>query len=58
MLELVLPNSHALAVMALIIAALALFSRERIPLQQAFLEANAGFHVSGCRPAKQLLAFH
>jgi hypothetical protein len=30
MLELVLPNSHALAVMALIILALVLFSRERI----------------------------
>jgi di/tricarboxylate transporter len=37
MLELVLPNSHALAVMALIIAALVLFSREKIPLQTTSL---------------------
>jgi len=37
MLELALPSSHALAVMALIIAALVLFSRERIPLQTTSL---------------------
>src|SRR5512134_3691432 len=37
MLEQVLPNSHALAVMLLIIAALVLFSRERIPLQTTSL---------------------
>lgn len=37
MLELALPNSHALAVMVLIIAALVLFSRERIPLQTTSL---------------------
>jgi len=37
MLELRLPNSHALAVMALIIVALILFTRERIPLQTTSL---------------------
>ncbi|RPH98516.1 MAG: SLC13 family permease, partial [Lysobacterales bacterium] len=37
MLQLALPNSHALAVMVLIIAALVLFSRERIPLQTTSL---------------------
>jgi di/tricarboxylate transporter len=37
MLEQALPNSHALAVMLLIIAALVLFSRERIPLQTTSL---------------------
>jgi di/tricarboxylate transporter len=37
MLELALPNSHALAVMVLIIGALVLFSRERIPLQTTSL---------------------
>ena len=33
MIELALPNAHALAVMALIIVALVLFTRENIPLQ-------------------------
>jgi len=37
MLELALPNSHALAVMILIIAALILFTRESIPLQTTSL---------------------
>jgi len=37
MLELALPNTHALAVMALIIAALVLFTRENIPLQTTSL---------------------
>lgn len=37
MLELALPNSHALAVMLLIIGALFLFSRESIPLQTTSL---------------------
>ena len=37
MLELVLPNSHALAVMILIIVALILFTRESIPLQTTSL---------------------
>jgi di/tricarboxylate transporter len=37
MLELALPNSHALAVMLLIIGALILFSRESIPLQTTSL---------------------
>jgi di/tricarboxylate transporter len=37
MLELVLPNSHALAVMLLIIGALILFTRESIPLQTTSL---------------------
>ena len=37
MLELALPNSHALAVMILIIVALILFTRESIPLQTTSL---------------------
>ena len=37
MLELALPNSHALAVMILIIGALILFTRESIPLQTTSL---------------------
>ena len=37
MLELALPNTHALAVMALIIVALILFTREHIPLQTTSL---------------------
>ena len=37
MLELALPNTHALAVMALIIVALVLFTREHIPLQTTSL---------------------
>lgn len=37
MLELALPNSHALAVMLLIIGALVLFTRETIPLQTTSL---------------------
>lgn len=37
MLELALPNSHALAVMVLIIVALILFTRENIPLQTTSL---------------------
>jgi len=37
MLELALPNTHALAVMALIILALVLFTRDRIPLQTTSL---------------------
>jgi di/tricarboxylate transporter len=37
MLELALPNSHALAVMVLIFAALILFTRESIPLQTTSL---------------------
>ena len=37
MLELALPNSHALAVMMLIIVALILFTREHIPLQTTSL---------------------
>jgi di/tricarboxylate transporter len=37
MLELALPNTHALAVMLLIVAALFLFSRESIPLQTTSL---------------------
>jgi len=37
MLELALPNSHALAVMAVIIVALVLFTRDRIPLQTTSL---------------------
>ena len=37
MLELALPNSHALAVMLLIIGALVLFTRESIPLQTTSL---------------------
>jgi hypothetical protein len=37
MLELALPNSHALAVMMLIIGALILFTRESIPLQTTSL---------------------
>jgi di/tricarboxylate transporter len=37
MLELALPNTHALAVMLLIVAALFLFSREAIPLQTTSL---------------------
>ena len=37
MLELALPNTHALAVMALIIGALILFTRESIPLQTTSL---------------------
>jgi hypothetical protein len=37
MLELALPNSHALAVMVLIIGALILFTRESIPLQTTSL---------------------
>jgi di/tricarboxylate transporter len=37
MLELALPNSHALAVMILILAALILFTRESIPLQTTSL---------------------
>ncbi len=37
MLELALPNTHALAVMILIIGALALFTRETIPLQTTSL---------------------
>ena len=37
MLELALPNAHALAVMVLIVAALFLFSREAIPLQTTSL---------------------
>jgi di/tricarboxylate transporter len=37
MLELALPNSHALAVMVLIIVALVLFTRENIPLQTTSL---------------------
>jgi di/tricarboxylate transporter len=37
MLELALPNSHALAVMILIIVALVLFTRESIPLQTTSL---------------------
>ena len=37
MLELALPNSHALAVMILIIGALVLFTRESIPLQTTSL---------------------
>jgi len=37
MLELALPNTHAIAVMALIIVALILFTREHIPLQTTSL---------------------
>jgi di/tricarboxylate transporter len=37
MLELALPNTHAIAVMALIIVALVLFTREHIPLQTTSL---------------------
>lgn len=37
MLELALPNAHALAVMILIVAALVLFTRENIPLQTTSL---------------------
>jgi di/tricarboxylate transporter len=37
MLEMVLPNSHALAVMALIFLALLMFTRENIPLQTTSL---------------------
>ncbi|MEM1410770.1 MAG: SLC13 family permease [Pseudomonadota bacterium] len=37
MVELALPNMHALAVMALIVVALVLFSRERIPLETTSL---------------------
>jgi di/tricarboxylate transporter len=37
MLELAFPNTHALAVMALIIVALVLFTRDRIPLQTTSL---------------------
>ena len=37
MLELALPNTHALAVMILIIGALVLFTRETIPLQTTSL---------------------
>ena len=37
MLELALPNTHALAVMALIIVALILFTRDNIPLQTTSL---------------------
>ena len=48
MLELALPNSHALAVMVLIFAALILFTRENIPLQTTSLlvagRAQRGFH--------------
>ena len=37
MLELALPNTHALAVMILIIVALILFTRDTIPLQTTSL---------------------
>ncbi len=37
MIELALPNAHALAVMILIIVALVLFTRENIPLQTTSL---------------------
>jgi di/tricarboxylate transporter len=47
MLELALPNTHALAVMALIIVALVLFTRDTIPLQTTSLvvlvSLTAGF---------------
>ena len=37
MMELALPNAHALAVMILIVVALVLFTRESIPLQTTSL---------------------
>ena len=37
MVELALPNAHALAVMILIVVALVLFSRESIPLETTSL---------------------
>ena len=37
MMELALPNAHALAVMILIVVALVLFTREKIPLQTTSL---------------------
>jgi di/tricarboxylate transporter len=45
MIELALPNSHALAVMALIILALVLFTRENIPLQTTSLLVLAALTV-------------
>ena len=37
MLELALPNMHALAVMIMIVIALALFTRENIPMETTSL---------------------
>jgi di/tricarboxylate transporter len=45
MLELALPNTHALAVMALIIVALILFTRDNIPLQTTSLLVLVGLTV-------------
>jgi di/tricarboxylate transporter len=45
MIELALPNSHALAVMALIFLALVLFTRENIPLQTTSLLVLAALTV-------------
>jgi di/tricarboxylate transporter len=60
MLELALPNMHALAVMIMIVVALALFTRDNIPLETTSLVVlvvlAAGFQIFPYESEGQLLA--